>query len=61
VTDINDAQQDKRNPQDRDSLQDQARNEANKNKVDNISPETELDREQRQHQTGNAPQPTNPD
>lgn len=39
-------------PKHRDSLQDQARQESSRGKVDNISPETEVDRAQRQHQQG---------
>lgn len=61
MTDTNQSHQDPRNQNDRDSLQEQARSEATKNEVDNISPETDLDREQQQHQTGNAPQPADPD
>lgn len=60
MTDTNQNQQDQRNPQDGDKLQDQTRSETT-NKVDNKSPETDVDREQQQHQKGNAPQPGNPD
>ena len=52
--------QDQRQQQGRDSLQDQARAEANKNDVDNISPETDIDREQEELQPGTEPQQTNP-